>query len=455
MKKFLVVVGVLGLGLSGLFYYNNYYFNPKSILENSILKEKKFGIEVKEVESSYDNVKAYLMEDDSVPLVAVNFGFKKMGRAYEPKNGVGLLAEGIILDGTGDFDRKELRKFMKEKGIKIALNVGKDDAVFSLSYVKEFERDAWKILKDVMHRQHLNNEDIELLKEQIKVVRNSADENPQNKLKKLILKEFYGEHPYGKDVYPSDEDLKSITDKDIRYYLKKYMAKDVISIGIAGDINSETVKRFMDEVFADLEEKSIAKQLDDFVPIYNKEIKKVDVEFSKQSFVMHISNGIKRLDDDFYPFYVADFVFGGSGLNSRLSKEIREKEGLTYGIYSYLSENDKDHMWNIFYSATPSNMEKIEEILNHEFMLFNEKGISKEELELAKSSLMSSFNLRFASLFNVASQLQLMMAENLGRDFLEKRQDIVKNIKLEDVNRVIRERMSGENRCIFVAKGVN
>ena len=100
-------------------------------------------------------------------------------------------------------------------------------------------------------------------------------------------------------------------------------------------------------------------------------------------------------------------------------------------------------------------MEKIEEILNHEFMLFNEKGISKEELELAKSSLMSSFNLRFASLFNVASQLQLMMAENLGRDFLEKRQDIVKNIKLEDVNRVIRERMSGENRCIFVAKGVN
>ena len=157
MKKFLVAVGVLGLGLSGLFYYNNYYFNPKSILENSILKEKKFGIEVKEVESSYDNVKAYLMEDDSVPLVAVNFGFKKMGRAYEPKNGVGLLAEGIILDGAGDFDRKELRKFMKEKGIKIALNVGKDDAVFSLSYVKEFERDAWKILKDVMHRQHLNN----------------------------------------------------------------------------------------------------------------------------------------------------------------------------------------------------------------------------------------------------------------------------------------------------------
>jgi predicted Zn-dependent peptidase len=46
-----------------------------------------------------------------------------------------------------------------------------------------------------------------------------------------------------------------------------------------------------------------------------------------------------------------------------------------------------------------------------------------------------------------------MMAENLGRDFLEKRQDMIKNIKLEDVNRVISQKMSGKNRAIFVVNG--
>ena len=170
---------------------------------------------------------------------------------------------------------------------------------------------------------------------------------------------------------------------------------------------------------------------------------------------MHISQGIKRLDKDFYPFYVADFIFGGAGLNSILNKEMREKEGLTYGIYSYLSQSDGLDTWNVFYSATPTNMEKIEKKLNEEYQKFYENKISKDDLELANSSLMSSFNLRFASLFNIAGQLQVMMAENLGRDFLEKRQDMIKNIKLEDVNRVISQKMSGKNRAIFVVNGKN
>jgi zinc protease len=89
---------------------------------------------------------------------------------------------------------------------------------------------------------------------------------------------------------------------------------------------------------------------------------------------------------------------------------------------------------------------------NEEYKKFFDNGINKDELELAKNSLMSSFNLRFASLFNIAGQLQVMMAENLGRDFLEKRQDVIKNIKLEDVNRVIKQRI-GRKRVVFVARG--
>ena len=347
---------------------------------------------------------------------------------------------------------KVLNELMKEKGIKMGFSVGRDDAELSLSYVKDFEKDAWKILKEVIYNQHLKIEDINLIKEQIKAQRKSDDENPQSKLNKLISKEFFGSHPYGRENYPNDDELLMITDKDIRNYLKNYMAKDVISVGIAGSIDEIKVKEFLDEVLGDLEENTSAVDLPEFTPLYNNEVKSVQLEHSKQSFVLHVSKGIKRLDDDFYPFYVADFIFGGAGLNSRLSQEMRERNGLTYGIYSYLSQSDGVDTWNVFYSATPNNMEKIENKLNEEYKKFFDNGINKDELELAKNSLMSSFNLRFASLFNIAGQLQVMMAENLGRDFLEKRQDVIKNIKLEDVNRVIKQRI-GRKRVVFVARG--
>lgn len=455
MKKIIFLGLFLALIGGGVFYYNNYYFNAQSILNNSIFKEKNFSVEVKEVVSSDNKIKAYLLEDKSVPLVAINLGFKKMGNAYLKKNGVGLVAEGVFLDGAGNLDRKKLRKFMKEKGIKIGFDVGRDEAGISLSYVKDFENDAWNVLKDVIYKPHLKTEDINLIKEQIVVQRKSYEENPKSKLNKLISKEFFKSHPYGREIYPSDEELLNITDKDIRNYLKSYMAKDVISVGVAGSIDEAKVKEFLDEVLVNLEEKTKAEELPKFSPIYNNEVKVVNDEHSKQSFVLHISQGIKRLDKDFYPFYVADFIFGGSGLNSVLNKEMREKEGLTYGIYSYLSQSDGLDTWNVFYSATPTNMEKIEKKLNEEYQKFYENKISKDDLELAKSSLMSSFNLRFASLFNIAGQLQVMMAENLGRDFLEKRQDMIKDIKLEDVNRVISQKMSGKNRAIFVVNGKN
>ena len=63
MKKIIFLSLFLALIGGGAFYYNNYYFNAQSILDNSIFKEKKFSVEVKEVVSSDNNIKAFLLED--------------------------------------------------------------------------------------------------------------------------------------------------------------------------------------------------------------------------------------------------------------------------------------------------------------------------------------------------------------------------------------------------------
>ncbi|MBQ8751018.1 MAG: insulinase family protein [Alphaproteobacteria bacterium] len=456
MKKiFLLLIGCgLCLGLVADRFFFKKEFDADKILDNSILKERKFDVNVKEVSVDEGKIKAYLLEDDSVSLVSIYFGFDRMGDAYVEKRGVTHLMEAVLLDGAGNLNRKDLRKVMKEKGIKIGVGVDSDNALFSFSYVKEFEKEAWKILKDVLYNSHLKDEDLQLARNQLEVAKKRHKESPKYLLEKLVNEEFYGEHPYGRDSIPDKEELDLVTRDDIIWYLNNYMTKDMLSVGIAGDIDENLAKEFLSFMFLGLKDKSDIKEIEVLNHKYDGDVKRVKSDVSKQSFVVHKTKGIRRLDEDFYPFYVADFIFGGAGLNSRLNKVIREKEGLTYGIYSYLAMSDADEVWNIFYSASPANVKEIEDILKKEYNDFVKNGISEDELNMAKNSLLSSFNLRFASLFNIAEQLYLMMAMDLGRDFLEKRQDTVKNISLDDVNRVIKKRM-GNDDLVFVVDGVD
>ncbi len=455
MKKFfLLLIGCgLCLGLVADRFFFKKEFDADKILDNSILKGRKFDVNVKEISVDDGKIKAYLIEDNSVGLVSVSFGFDRMGDAYVTKSGVTNLAEAVLLDGAGDFNRKELRKLLKEKGIKIGFNVSEDEALFSFSYVKEFESVAWQVLKSVLYNPHFRKDDIELAKNQLEVAKKRQEESPRYLLEKLINEKFYQNHPYGREAIPDRKEIDLVTRDDIILYLNSHMTKDMLSVGIAGDVDELRAKEFLSFMFSGLKDVSDVKEIEKINPIYNNEIESVKSEVSKQSFVIHKSKGIKRNDDDFYPFYVADYILGGAGLNSRLNKAIREKEGLTYGIYSYLSMNNAVDTWNIYYSTTPSNIKKIEEILAKEYDEFVKNGVTMDELNMAKNSLLSSFNLRFASLFNLSKQLYYMMALDLGRDFLEKRQEMVASISLDDVNRVIKKRMD-KNDSVYMVEGV-
>lgn len=80
------------------------------------------------------------------------------------------------------------------------------------------------------------------------------------------------------------------------------------------------------------------------------------------------------------------------------------------------------------------------------------KGVSEEELAEAKDYLIASYNLRFASIDTISAILVYMQKDNLGLDFLQKRNDYVRQVKLKDVNRVAREYFNPE-KMIFVNVG--
>lgn len=451
-----LIIFTIGLAY---WYQSQITLNPKQILSQSKLKERTFNGKTEEITALNGKLKAYIMEEHSIPLVAISFGFNKAGYAYTNKDGVVVLAENTLLDGAGSYSRKELRNIMKEKGIKLSINSTPDRFEFSLSYVKSFEKDALSILKAVLYEPHLQKDSLDVVKSQLQALKSQQQEKPQYHLNKLIQKDFYQNHPYSKEEIPDSQILNQITQDDIKDYLKNHFTKDTLVIGIAGDIDKSEAEAFITQAFSNLQDKSTASSLPEFIPNYTSSDSKTTVKTSQQSYILLKANGISRQDKDFYPLYIANHIFGGSGLSSRLNQSIREKEGLTYGIYSYFTNSDAFNAWQISFSAEPENINIIKTIAQNEYQKFYTQGITNEELIKAKKSLMSSFNLRFASLFNIANQLELMQIQNLGTDFLLTRQAQIEAVTLKDVNRAIQEKMplsltpSGKTK-LFEVKGV-
>ncbi len=460
-----LTAALLAAGIAGAAVWAAWHrepaFDAERLLAQSKLKARTFKGEVREVPALNGKISAYLMEEHSVPLAAVTFRFARAGSAYEAKPGTALMAESVLLDGAGAFSRRELREIMKEKGIRLQVSAGADNLIFSLSYVKSFEKDATDILRAVMYAPQLNREDMALARRQLAMIKQQHEENPGRQLAKLVRHEFYGGHPYGREPIPDDETLGAVNAADIRAYLKKVMGKDNLTVGIAGDMDVAEAEAFLSRVFGDLPDKAEVRDLPVFEPDFYREKATEVSRVSAQSFVTAAAQGISRSDKDFYPLYIADYIFGGAGLSSRLSRAIREKEGLTYGIYSTFTFSDAVNLWQAEFSATPENTDKIMAIAAAEYQDFYNNGVSNEELELAKKGLMSSFNLRFGSLLNIADMLEQMQYWRLGKDFLKQRQAQVAAVTAAAVNDAVRRRMpksfdaAGGVRVFEVRGGLN
>ena len=456
----LMIIAAAGAAVytAGYTDWNEPALNAEKILAQSKLGGRTFKGEVQEVSALGGKVRAYLMEEHSVPLAAVSFGFAKAGRAYEPKPGAALLAESVLSDGAGRFGRRELRELMKEKGIKLSVTATADRLEFSLSFVKQFEKEALEVLRAVMYEPHLKQEDIELARRQLAVLRQQRRENPQQQLGELVRTEFYGSHPYGREDIPDEKALAAVTAEDIRAYLRSFMGKDNLAAGISGDMDKAEAEAFLAQAFGGLTDKAAGAALPAFAPDFRQEAAVRESDVSAQSFVLALAPGVARLDKDFYPLYVANHIFGGAGLSSRLSRAVREKEGLTYGIYSYFSNSDAGDLWQVYFSATPENTSRIMTLTAEEYGAFYRDGVGDEEVELAKKSLMSSFNLRFASLLDIADMLEQMQVQALGADFLKTRQAQVAAVTAEAVNDAVRRRMpksfaAGAGMRVFEVSG--
>jgi zinc protease len=390
------------------------------------------AIDVQEVKTG-SGITAYLAEDHTNPIIAVSFSFAG-GASIDPEDKLGLsyMVSGLLDEGAGDLDSFAFQSKLADLAIKLGFNSNRESFDGSLTTVTANADDAFEMLTLALTAPRFDEEPVERIRRQILVGLARDAENPGSIASQTLFESVFPGHPYGRPTEGTPETVQALTRDDLAGYAASRFAKDRLLIGVSGDITPRQLRKRLDQVFGHLPETVDTPRQVPQTELVHAGTVVVDKAIP-QSTVYLAQPGISRADPDWYTALVADYILGGGSFASRLMDEVREKRGLAYGVGTSLAPFDSAPM--IFASVGTRNDAVAEsiQVIRDEWRKFQQDGPTADEVEGAKQYLMGSWPLRFTSSGSVASILVAVQRDNLGLDYLDRRNDYIEAITVEDV----------------------
>lgn len=383
---------------------------------------------------SVNGLEAWLVEDHSNPMIAVEIAFRG-GAALDPpgKEGLALVAASLLDEGAGDLDSRAFQLRLEELAISLQFDANDDTFDGTLRTLTANRAEAFELLKLSLTAPRFDPEPLARMKNQLQAMLRRQEEDPESVASRRFFSAVFPDHPYGRPVTP--DSIATITQADLRAFTAKRLARDNLIIGVAGDITPEELARQLESTFADLPEQAAPNGVPDTEAAVPPAII-VAEQSTRQSAIVFGQRGMKRDNPDFYAATVMNRILGGGGFTSRLYQEVREERSLAYSVDTSLIP--LAHTALILGSAGTANERAGEtiEVVRDQWRRFAENGATPEELADTKTYLVGSFPLRFTSNGNIAAILASMQVYNLGIDYLDRRNTLIEAVTLADVNRV-------------------
>lgn len=391
-------------------------------------------IEIQEV-TSPGGLKAWLVESHDIPFTALEIRFKGGASLDAPgKRGAINLMTGLIEEGAGDMDAQAFAAARDALAASFRFDVHNDALSVSARFLTENQNAAVALLRKALTEPRFDEDAVERVRAQVLSGIKSDDKDPDTIASRTIRKMAFGDHPYGSDLEGTVESVRALTRDDIVEARARVMARDRVYVSAVGDIDAETLGQVMDALLGDLPETGADLPAP---PEYNLSGGLTVVDFdTPQSVALFGHGGIDRHDPDFFAAYLLNEVLGGGGLGSRLMEEVREKRGLTYGVYSYLMSLDQAQMIMGRVSSANDRIADAIAVIKDEWTKAATDGLSAEELEEVKTYLTGAYPLRFDGNAPIANIMVGMQMEDLGIDYIATRNDKVNAVTLEDIKRV-------------------
>lgn len=400
-----------------------------------------------------NGIRVLLLRDRSTPTVTLS-GHMRAGTEFDSEAQAGLasLTAENLMNGTKTRDALQLAKVLEERGASLSFNANREGVNIEGNSLTADLPILIQTFADVVQNATFPTEQLELTRQQALTALKVKMDTPSQVAIRTFQQTVYPEnHPF--HAFPTEASLKSITRKNLVDFYQKHYHPDTTVLSLVGDFDPANVRRLLEKQLSSWQD-SGKPSMPNYpqVPLPAKRIELNPVLPGKtQSITLLGYRGIDRKDQRYYAALVLNHIVGGDTLSSRLGTEIRDRQGLTYGIYSYFQAGLHAGPFLIQMQTAPEDAQKAIASTIALLKQIQDKGVTQNEVAAAKRSITSEYPVGLAEPSSLAQTIVNNEVYGLGADELRQFVSQIEAVTLEQVNQAAKELLHPDQLVVVTA----
>ncbi|MCQ4311449.1 insulinase family protein [Pseudomonas stutzeri] len=395
--------------------------------------------------------KVLFVEAHQLPMFDLRLTFAAGSSQDGGVPGLAMLTNAMLNEGIEGKDVTAIAEGFEGLGADFGNGSYRDMAIASLRSLSTADKrePALQLFSQVLGQPTFPAESLQRIKNQVLAGFEFQKQNPGKLASLELFEQLYQDHPYAHPSEGTPESIPGITAEQLRgFHAKAYTAGNAV-IALVGDLSREEAEAIAAQVSSALPQGPALPP----PPVPNEPTAgKHHIDFpSNQTHLLLAQLGIPRGHPDYAALYLGNQILGGGGFGTRLMEEVREKRGLTYGVYSGFSPMQTKGPFMINLQTRAELSEATLGLVQRLVAEFLEQGPTKAELERSKRETAGSFPLSTASNADIVGQLGSIGFYDLPLTYLEDFMQQVQALSVEDVRTAMSKHLSADGFVIVTA----
>jgi predicted Zn-dependent peptidase len=356
------------------------------------------------------------------------------------EHGASHFLEHLLFKGSEKLSAREVSETFDAIGAESNAFTSKEATCYWTRLLDQDVSTGFDVLSEIIQRPAFRANEIDSERQVVIEEINMNDDDPGDVAFENFSTAAFSDHPLEAPVLGTRDSIRGMTRDDIMGYWERRYGAESLVIAAVGNLEHNHIVAMVEERFGEWDGGAIDHTFQETEPSARVELTRRDTE---QAHILIGGKGLKRDDERRFSYQVLNHIMG-SGMSSRLFREVREERGLAYSIYAFRLAYADAGAWGVYVGTTPSQTDTALKVIRDELDKVMEEGVTEDELERAKGSMRGGLALSLED--SNSRMIRLGRDELAGMPHLstDERLEKLDAVTREDVQQVAREMYSAE-----------
>ena len=360
------------------------------------------------------------------------------------ESGISHFLEHLLFKGSETLSAREVSETFDAIGAESNAFTSKEATCYWARLLDQELSTGLDILSEIIQRPAFRSNEIDSERQVVIEEINMYEDDPNDVAFERFTTAVFTDHDLEDPVLGTRDSIRSVSRDEIASYWKRRYGAGSMVVAAAGSVDHDELVEMIGDRFGAWSGERVNHDLSPAEANSKIHVKRRDTE---QAHIILGGHGLDRSDERRWAFEILNHVMG-SGMSSRLFREVREERGLAYAIYAFKLAYADNGAWGVYVGTTPSQTETAMNIIREELAKVVSEGITAEELERAKGSMRGGLALAMED--PNSRMVRLGRDEMTGMPHLsvDERLDKLESIDLDQVQAVAGDMFGAETRMI-------